>query len=71
MSCINMSRVPDFVWDLTNLEYLNLSNNRITQISPNIINLRKLIELNLLGNPITEIPGKIKYCKNLKIYISL
>ena len=52
----NLTRIPDEVFDLHQLEVLNLSNNRITSVPARIRELENLKELDLRGNPVEEVP---------------
>ena len=48
---LELSSLPDAIFDLKDLEDLNLKNNRLESISPKITNLTKLKYLNLEGSP--------------------
>lgn len=54
---------------LKNLQYFNMSHNKLTEFPSNLCSLKKLEELNLSNNSITNIDNNINYMKNLKILI--
>jgi leucine-rich repeat protein SHOC2 len=63
-----ITKVPDYVFSQTNLEELNLSNNRLTgAVQAEIKNLQKLRILNLSNNELTGVPAEIGQLKNLQI----
>jgi Leucine-rich repeat (LRR) protein len=45
-----MDSLPDFLGELEELEYINVSNNRIREIHPGISRLKKLKEIDLSSN---------------------
>lgn len=50
-----ITKVPDVVWDMVNLEELNLTNNQIKELSiEKIKKLKKLQTIILINNPISE-----------------
>ncbi|ADY29359.1 leucine-rich repeat domain-containing protein [Cellulophaga lytica] len=49
---MGIDKIPDFVWDMTNLETLDLTNNEISKIPNEISKLTKLRRLILTGNNI-------------------
>lgn len=55
------------IGSLTNLHYLNLSGNRISEIPDEIENLQNLFELDLSNNRIKKVNTGITKLKNLKI----
>lgn len=58
-----LSNIPLTVFDLRNLEVLNVRGNKISQISPHITNLTKLRQLNIAANPLSE--SEIKKVRSL------
>lgn len=50
-----------------NLEHLNLSNNKLTDLPSNIGDLRTLVSLNLRGNELTTLPDEIGELASLKV----
>jgi Leucine-rich repeat (LRR) protein len=63
-----LKKVPPEIFNMSILEGLNLSNNRLTGIFPKEIgNLYFLKELNLSNNLITAIPPEINRCRDLEI----
>lgn len=64
----NLKKVPNYIFDLANLEELNLSNNEISgAIQAEIHNLKKLKILDLSNNKMTGVPAEIGQLKNLEI----
>lgn len=63
-----LSRVPEYVFSRTNLEELNLSNNRLTgAIQAEIRFLKNLRVLNASNNLMTGVPAEVGQLKNLEI----
>jgi len=60
-----ITRIPDDINKLENLEILNLLDNNIKEINPSICNCNKLIELRI-GGDIKSIPDCLKTMKSLK-----
>ena len=54
-----LSRVPDAVTELTEVEELKLINNNLTELPTSINKLKNLIRLNLNGNKLTELPSSL------------
>ncbi len=64
---LELSSLPDAIFDLENLEELYLNNNRLKSISPKIANLTKLKHLDLKGSPKSlRIPKEIVSLLNLR-----
>ncbi|MCX6745621.1 MAG: leucine-rich repeat domain-containing protein [Candidatus Parcubacteria bacterium] len=64
----NLTKVPDYVFNLTNLQELNLSNNKLTgAIQSQIGQLKKLKVLNASNNLMTGIPAEVGQLTNLQI----
>lgn len=63
----NRIRNLNGIGSLTNLHYLNLSGNRISEIPDEIENLQNLFELDLSNNRIKKVNTGITKLKNLKI----
>lgn len=64
-----LKKVPDYVFKLTNLEELDISNNQITGNLPaEIGNLKSLKALNANNNLMTGIPAEIGQLPNLQIF---
>ena len=51
--------MPDSIFELTNLEILSLTNNKLIEISPKIGRLTQLKELSLMGNNLSTLPKEI------------
>ena len=54
-----LSRIPDAVTELTEVEELRLNSNNLTELPTSINKLKNLIGLNLSGNKLTELPSEI------------
>lgn len=64
----NLTKVPDYVFDMTNLEELNISNNQITgAIQSQIGQLKKLRVLNASNNLMTGVPAEVGQLINLQV----
>ena len=59
-----MTSLPPEIGQLTNLQQLNLSYNRLTRLPPEIGQLTNLQELDLSNNPLTSLPPEL--CAKLK-----
>jgi len=59
--------IPSFILSQRSIEILRLQNMELRNISPNIKQLNKLMELNLDANCISTIPTEIKWLKKLEI----
>ena len=62
-----LTRVPDFVFYMKNLQSLNLGHNNITTLPPQIGQLKNLQELEMLNTRLTSLPPEIGQLKNLKM----
>jgi Leucine-rich repeat (LRR) protein len=63
-----LEKIPEYVFNATKLENLNISNNEITgAVQAEIRHLQKLRTLNLSNNFMTGIPAEIGQLKNLEI----
>jgi len=60
-----LTRVPDFIFNMKNLQYLELGDNKITTLPPEIGQLKTLNMLNLFQNKLTSLPESIGRLKNL------
>ncbi|MGD1805408.1 COR domain-containing protein [Dapis sp. BLCC M126] len=60
-----LTEIPTEVWELEQLEVLNLSGNQLTTIPESITKLINLTRLNLIGNQLTTIPESITKLTNL------
>ena len=68
LSCLKASRVSGRIYDLgNNLTSLNVSQNRLTRISPDIGELRGLVHFNCSKNRIVKFPAEIEDLENLKV----
>jgi len=62
--------VPEFIYSLTNLKSLTITNALLETLSDEIVNLKKLEHLDLSMNYLTSLPANLEKLKNLK-YIDL
>lgn len=63
-----LTKVPDYVFNMTNLQELNISNNQITgAIQSQIGQLKKLKVLNASNNLMTGVPAEVGQLTNLQI----
>lgn len=64
-----LKKVPDYIFRLTNLEELNISNNQITgALQAEIGNLKSLKVLDANNNLMTSIPAEIGQLPNLQVF---
>lgn len=64
----NLTKSPDYIFNQTGLDELNLSNNKIDgSLQAEIRNLQNLKVLNLSNNNFTGVPAEIGQLKNLEI----
>ena len=54
-----LSRIPDAVTELTEVEELSLYNNNLTELPTSINKLKNLIRLDLIDNILSELPSEI------------
>ena len=52
-------KIPDWVWNLDNLEVLRIYTNNAETVPPTILNLKKLRVLEIKGDEITSLPCEI------------
>ncbi len=70
LSALDLDQVPEVLWQLPDLVYLDLANNQIKEIPRQIKNLNQLKTLILSTNKITSLPSEITSLKQLeKIHI--
>ena len=62
-----LHELPKGFYKLTQLHKLDISDNEIERLSPEIGNFVNLIEFDCNRNDIMEIPESIKYCKSLQV----
>jgi len=67
LSCTGISRIPPEVFQMTELNRLDLGHNEITEIPDEISNLLKLEQLWINGNPLRELPASLCKCAKLKV----
>jgi len=69
-----LTDIPEGVGEhASSLEYLELSENKLVVIPPNLCELKKLKSLNIAGNPIKDqkvVKAAEKGCKDVKTYLS-
>lgn len=61
-----LSEVPEVVWELPQIEQLDLSFNPLTTLPSKLVALRSLKWLNLCGAPIAEVPVAVRELPNLE-----
>lgn len=67
----NLEKLPTKLWELTDLQFLNLLRIHLTKLPSEIQQLKNLRELSLDGNQLTELPSEIEKLKNLrKLYLN-
>ena len=66
-----LTEVPDWVWDRTDLEFLCVSDNRLTGVSPRIASLTNLRALDIAHNAIESVPDALGALPNLSDYLYL
>ncbi len=59
--------VPLAVFSLSNLTRLDLSNNKLTSLSPEMRKLSSLLDLILRSNELTDLPGELIYIRRLRV----
>ncbi|WP_449398266.1 hypothetical protein [Chryseobacterium wanjuense] len=52
-----------------NLEFLNVSQNNIKEISPKVKGLKNIVSMNLANNDLKDLPNEFSELKNLKTLI--
>ena len=62
----NLEHIPESIENLTEIEVLNLSYNKLTKLPPTFKNLKNLKLLDLSWNEFVEIPGIIKNLPSLR-----
>ncbi len=67
LSGLNLTEIPSYVFDYTNLTKLVLSRNSISKIPKDIVKLRKLEVLDLTHNNLTEIPAPVFKLPRLRV----
>ena len=61
-----LSRVPDAVTELTEVQELRLNYNNLAELPKSINKLKYLMRLHLNGNKLTELPSEIGDLKELR-----
>lgn len=67
LSFLNLTAIPDEVFELPKLELLILIGNKLTELPPKISQLKNLLTMSLNSNHITRLPKEIAELKNLRI----
>lgn len=62
-----MLDLPEELWELTELQKLNLSLNVLRSVPSSLGLLQNLVVLNLWGNQLTSLPPEIGQLRNLKV----
>ncbi|MEM6347672.1 MAG: caspase family protein, partial [Bacteroidota bacterium] len=63
---LGLTRLPEQLWDLSELEELGLQRNQLSEIPQGIAKLQKLKNLNLSYNPLQTLPNSFYALNNLK-----
>src|SRR6476620_6479977 len=66
-----LTALPEWLWECTDLQFLNLGQNQIEKISENIGNLKKLQTLDLGHNRIHALPKALGKLENLSGFLYL
>lgn len=67
-----LRNIPSWIFEkLPNVKILNLNDNHLTTLPPELSNLTKLENLQIANNKITEIPSHISTLSNLKILVAV
>jgi len=66
VTLFKLKKIPSSIFDLTDLEILNLRNNEISEIPREILQLKQLKYLNLIDNEFKKIPEILSQLKSLK-----
>ena len=53
-----LTHVPDELFELTNLEHIDVSGNRLKTVTETVWKLPKLNSVDLIGNPIESLPNR-------------
>jgi len=56
LSKLNLTDIPNEVYSLTHLQFLNINDNNISELTNNISRLKNLVSLLIYNNPIENIP---------------
>ncbi|MCL2651026.1 MAG: leucine-rich repeat domain-containing protein [Candidatus Azobacteroides sp.] len=63
-----LTAIPDYVFDMTNLQFLNVAFNHIGTVPERILELTNLETLNVSGNfQLTKLPDFLMEMKSLKV----
>ena len=62
-----LTAVPDTLWTLENLKFLDISHNKITHLSEGIGKAAALVELHVAGNLLTALPQTFGELMNLEV----
>jgi len=64
-----LNEIPEEVFALTDLEYIDLSRNELRSIPERLWDLPKLRDVNLIGNPIESLPDRPGLVIDVPIYL--
>lgn len=68
LSKLNLTTVPEELFNFKGLTIINLGDNNLTNIPPEIKNFPKLLLLNLENNQLTTLPPEIGNLSKLKVF---
>jgi Leucine-rich repeat (LRR) protein len=66
-----LGRVPDYVWEQTDLETLVLANNGLSELAEHVRGLKKLRMLDLGHNQLTNVPEALGRLEGLTDFLYL
>jgi Leucine-rich repeat (LRR) protein len=67
-SCLDLESMPAVIGSLTRLRTLNVRQNRLHGVPPEIVRLRGLCELDVSHNPLTALPNFLRTMSSLHVY---
>jgi len=65
----SLTTLPADIFDLEHVEVINLTNNNLRHLSPSLLRLPNLRDVNLLGNPVETLPDGLRATLDAPAYI--